>query len=59
MAEDKNGWLPLYHSAYSSKSVAVLQLIHDSFPEAISKPHYSGTNELKYALTIEINPSST
>eukprot|EP01035_Chromulina_nebulosa_P029597 gene29597-39246_t len=41
MTQDKNGWLPMHHAAYASKSAAVVRMVHEAYPEAISKPHYS------------------
>ena len=50
MTQDKNGWLPMHHAAYASTSAAVVKAVHEAYPEAISKPHYSGC----YAIFVNV-----
>ena len=41
----------MHHAAYASKSAAVVRMVHEAYPEAISKPHYSG---FKFTSVIKI-----
>jgi hypothetical protein len=40
----------MHHAAYASTSAAVVKAVHEAYPEAISKPHYSGC----YALFVNV-----
>ncbi len=39
----------MMHAAYTCKSVEVIQFLHESFPDAIRRPHQSGRLPLHYA----------
>lgn len=47
---DRNHWLPIHHAAYDSRSVDVVQFLHEAYPQATSKPNgASGRIPIHYA----------